>query len=277
MKKGLKKFSKGMLAIFTIKLIILSVVMLIQACESSDDLEISKNKNNFLESIVDLQDDFSKINVQNRNKVTSGGFILQSRDSENLVNLNLTRLDSNQNLEVENFNDVVASINGGNLILNNELDSCGGKNNLCLLVDESKIINTLKPSIALAKDYLMSKGLSEQDIIEALNGRSESFLIPIVQSAISIENEKIAIYNNNNLNYLLGVQNANAQDWNEVGRCAAVAVGADLLYSFGASSATKWGTKALAKMIGKVALRFIGPAGVAVAVVTFSLCMNGWL
>lgn len=65
--------------------------------------------------------------------------------------------------------------------------------------------------------------------------------------------------------------------WGDVGKCAAAAVGADLLWSLTTSDVGVggWKRKALVKAFGKVASRFLGPIGVAIAVVSFSLCLGG--
>ena len=65
--------------------------------------------------------------------------------------------------------------------------------------------------------------------------------------------------------------------WGDVGRCALVAIGADILYSLGAESgegAAKWAVKKLVKTFARVASRFIGPIGTAIAVVSFGICLG---
>lgn len=59
----------------------------------------------------------------------------------------------------------------------------------------------------------------------------------------------------------------------EILECAAVAIGADLLWSLGASTATSWGAAALTRAFTKVASRFLGPIGVAIAGVSFGVCI----
>lgn len=56
-------------------------------------------------------------------------------------------------------------------------------------------------------------------------------------------------------------------------KCAAVAVGADALFALGGSSATARSAAALTRAFSAVAKRFLGPIGVAIAVVSFSLCL----
>jgi hypothetical protein len=61
-------------------------------------------------------------------------------------------------------------------------------------------------------------------------------------------------------------------DWSVIATCAAIAVGADILWSLGDSS-VKWTTKSIVKAFSKVAKRFLGPVGVAIAIVSFGMCI----
>lgn len=61
--------------------------------------------------------------------------------------------------------------------------------------------------------------------------------------------------------------------WADFANCAIVAIGADALYSLAFSGATSWSIPALTSTFTSVAKRFLGPIGVAIAVVSFSLCL----
>ncbi|WP_395043677.1 hypothetical protein [Flavobacterium sp.] len=61
----------------------------------------------------------------------------------------------------------------------------------------------------------------------------------------------------------------------EVFHCAINALGGDALYSLAFSGATSWTAAALTTTFTGVAKRFLGPLGVAIAVVTFGICIAG--
>jgi len=62
--------------------------------------------------------------------------------------------------------------------------------------------------------------------------------------------------------------------WGEIGTCAAVAVGADLIWSLGAETGvTSWAVPQLTRAFSRVAGRFLGPIGVAIAVASFGVCI----
>jgi len=55
--------------------------------------------------------------------------------------------------------------------------------------------------------------------------------------------------------------------------CGAVAIGADALWALGGSSASAWTAAAMTKAFTAIAKRFLGPVGVAIAVVSFGVCL----
>jgi hypothetical protein len=63
-------------------------------------------------------------------------------------------------------------------------------------------------------------------------------------------------------------------DNSEILDCALTALGADAIFALSASSITSWGAAAMTKAFGAVAKRFLGPAGVAIAVITFGICIH---
>lgn len=60
----------------------------------------------------------------------------------------------------------------------------------------------------------------------------------------------------------------------EIFGCALGALGVDFLYAAGwEAHGTKWAIKSISKAFGRIASRFLGPVGVAIAVATFSYCL----
>lgn len=79
-----------------------------------------------------------------------------------------------------------------------------------------------------------------------------------------------------NLPIAEGTFNANLSKltWGEVGNCALSAIGADALYALAFSGASGWSIASLTTAFTGAARRFLGPIGVAIAVVSFALCLN---
>lgn len=57
--------------------------------------------------------------------------------------------------------------------------------------------------------------------------------------------------------------------------CALIALGADALWALGGSAASAWTAAAMTRAFTAVAKRFLGPIGVAIAIVSFGICMAG--
>ena len=139
------------------------------------------------------------------------------------------------------------------------------------------IIDALNPAIHEAKNYLHTKGFTNQEINNMIleeNGQEED-LVPLVMIMTADEQSNTSTA----FNYTsMFVDSSHAQSWGEIGNCAAAAVGADILYSLaieGGGKSDKWKKKAIKKMLKKVASRMLGPVGVAIAVVSFGLYIVG--
>jgi len=63
-------------------------------------------------------------------------------------------------------------------------------------------------------------------------------------------------------------------EFSEVLDCALGAIGADALFAFSGSTASVWTAAAITKAFSAVAKKFLGPVGVAIAVVSFGLCIS---
>jgi len=139
-----------------------------------------------------------------------------------------------------------------------------------LLISEEESLEALNPLIQDSKKYLYGKGFTESEIQEMLaeNNVDESALVPFV--LILMEGEEYQL--NNNIQPLSRQVNI---DWGRVGKCAMEAVGADLIYSFNQSATKTWSKVILKKTFKTVASRVLGPVGVAIAVISFSICCWG--
>ena len=143
------------------------------------------------------------------------------------------------------------------------------------------IATELLPLIASSKQYLYSLGLTEQDIEDMLSeGGTEEDLIIYAKTLTEIELNHVPEFNDSTTISVVfqGVEEplqiAHEEiTGQEILNCALSAIGADVLFSLGASSATSWSVAAMKTAFKKVAQRFLGPIGVAIAVVSFGACI----
>lgn len=154
------------------------------------------------------------------------------------------------------FNDVIAlqdelGISISSTPSSNTIDS--------VFVDTKKVENALEPMVKESKQWLYSRGMSETDIQAMLTeeGATELELVPFVLGCMDAENLQLT-------------RNVN---WEKVGKCALAAIGLDFTAYLSASSATKWEKAILKRTFKSVAKKALGPAGVALAVIDFGLCL----
>lgn len=141
------------------------------------------------------------------------------------------------------------------------------------LSEQNKILNATKPLI----DY--SSKLAKRNSIE-LDDLSSKIAFGGLYAPNDNLNSK---YNENSFKAgnKLSIIKSNASnvkqvmkiDANEVLDCALTAIGADALWAFQGSSAASWSAAAMAKAFTSIAKRFLGPVGVAIAAVSFGLCI----
>lgn len=275
MKNGLNKFTKGMFAIFTIKLIFFGTFFMIQSCnEDSSDIEISSAENSFIESLQISKNNFSNIKINKKSSIE--GSLSKKGGIQEFGEITLVKTNPNQNLEIDNFNQVVDLINIGELEVSSEEILCEDKNTLCLSVEKEETKKALSPAINSAKNYLHKQGFNDSDIVEILKGENDSALVPLVQLMINSETGQVAYNSNDFVNLMLGVQTVNAQNWSKIGKCAKKVFGLDDLSEFRNWKNMKKGAqkKLLRRVAGKMVARYASAwIGVGLIVGEFALCM----
>lgn len=279
------KIAKGMIAIFAIKLTLILAVFTFNAC-SSEDVETSQNNETAFSDALDL----SMSNINSIGVFNTNGAMTRTDGSTKTLHLvkedeqtfnDITFLNS-----VTDFESLVGVKNERNLTLieENPIDV----NNLLgtYIIDEQPIIDALQPSIQEARNYLINvhhftnQGIDQMIIDE---GGTEEDLVPFVMILTSQEQEQssASITFNKSLNLFVNSAYAQQQQhnvitWTEVGICVLGAIGVDLGAALGpevGGKVDKWKMKALTKLFGKVVSRFLGPVGVALAVVSFGTCL----
>ncbi|PTX58237.1 hypothetical protein C8N46_11713 [Kordia periserrulae] len=295
MNTGIKRIGKGLFAIFMIKLTLFVGVLIFQSCQKENDFEIERNeelKQNFLEALKESNYRLEEVK-SNIKLIRYNEFDLKSNDTINWKQVCLERNLQNDALVngdsiitatvVNSLGDVFDLANqiGTRPIVVNEPEPSDNTNNTsnfdyyhtCYYFDETPIMNAISPVVTEAKNYLYQYGFDNQEIQDMIvtEGGTEEDLIPLVMTMVNAEQD-----NSVTMNYLsLFAPSVNAQSWQEVGRCAAYAIGADVLYSLGGGDSSKWTKKSIKKAFKAVAKRLLGPIGVAIAVVSFGLCLLG--
>lgn len=139
-----------------------------------------------------------------------------------------------------------------------------------LSISEEESLLALNPLIQESKIYLYNKGFTESEIQQMLkeNDVDESALVPFV--LLLTEEEE---YQKSILLDPSSLMTRNV-DLNRAGRCAINAL-FDALAGFAQSTAKTWSKAVLKTVFKTVATKMVGPVGVAIAVIDFSLCYWG--
>ena len=134
-------------------------------------------------------------------------------------------------------------------------------------VPDNDIRLALAPLVVEARNYLATKGITEEQVTTMLQeeGAEEINLIPFVRLLTAAEQQQY------------GVRDISLPFVNTVSAgflsCGVAALGGDALYALAFSGAGSWSFATMRGVFAGVAKRFLGPIGVAIAVVSFSVCM----
>ncbi|PKG49704.1 hypothetical protein [Olleya sp. 1-3] len=138
------------------------------------------------------------------------------------------------------------------------------------------INSAIDPSIQTAKDFLLSRDLTDNDILEILDGEDDSALVPLVHGIITVEEEAESLTTIINPLSILGIHTANAQSWGTISGCAVSALGLDSLTTLrDALQGKKITGRALKRAAKKVVKKFaagLSGWGTMIMVAEFAIC-----
>ena len=139
---------------------------------------------------------------------------------------------------------------------------------------QNKILNATKPLIDYSNKLAKINSLSIDDLGSkiALGGMyspNDNLNSKFNAKSFQAYNESSIIKSNS-----LDTKQIMKIDKSEILDCALTALGADAIFALSASGIASWGAAAMTKAFSAVAKRFLGPAGVAIAVITFGICIH---
>ncbi len=261
-----KKFLKGLLALSLLWLLPALGIFMFDSCnkagyESSKQGETARK---FNETLNATRTSLVSISLSNNTS--------QSRETESTENY---YLDFPQETSPEFINDFSSDVSIQSLsdvLVNNGVsidDSVNVNADVIIQIPEAPVRAALQPLVTNAKSYLMAKGITTQQITEMLQEENaeEIDLIPFVKTLVSIEEEQYAVRKIS----LPFVNEAKALP--RFVECGMAALGADAIYALSQSTASSWTWGAMKKAFKTVAKKMLGPIGVAIAVVSFGICM----
>jgi len=282
-KVSLRKIGKGLLAIFVIKLIFFGGFFIVQSCQTESVNSEFNNiaKENFLASLQKTEENLNSVQTKINLKTTLKTNTTKTTSSEVGETTVVCLIDPPKDEEITGFGKLLQVAIDWDLVID-EVDN-GDPSIDCYVVLVQDVQQALNPGVENAKNYFRNQfGFTDDDIVEMLDGEDENLLIPYVIQILALqENEGYVASFENELFSLFGQTafaiNQNSSVGNAIWDCTMEAIGVSaLLETF---SAIQAGNKYLLKKAGvkalkKLAKRFLGPIGIAIAVVDFAFCMN---
>jgi len=277
--RPVKKFSKGMLVLLTLCTLIATCVFIFDSCKKAA-YEHSPSKvanEKFMAALKKNMKAIAEVSVTSVGKPAASSVLSTTQTSESStepIYLNFpTQINSETYSMFQNTNSVQELsdlIRHADAIV--EYDPTTTNINYEIEVPVQNVVASLNPLVNESKQYLYTKGFTEQGIQQMIveQGGTEQDLVPFVMSLTHIEHNQISVARNYSDFF---VNSAYANKMNPYVKCALVAIGADVLWALGGSSASAWTMVAMKKAFGAVAKRLLGPIGVALAVVSFGVCL----
>lgn len=264
----IKRFSKGLIAIFSLKIPLFLVFLLIQSCSSDIlDSEFKESNKSFIESIQTTKSALSSIQLKRTNR---GRYSSAPSEQLNDDDLYLILPEGTENPDgLDDFNDIVNSVNDFNAIVSYQESATG----ILFNIPTNEVVSALDPSLIEARSYLIMKGFTDFEIDQMVldEGGQDHDLIPLVMLMVQIENQG-EIQEQASFTFFNSAF-AGELTWEDYVRCAIVGIGADVLYALGGSNGKTWAKAAMKKAFKSVAKRLLGPIGVAISVASFGVCI----
>lgn len=277
-----KKYAKGMLAILAVKLVAVGFVFTLDSCKKQE-LKNSYNYEGNTKFRAAIEENKSVVgatiltNLVNSKATSRNAFSATSNTTNEEFPIYVD-FPSPVTTEIQAQFDNINSLQSLSNLLQStnavvQYEPTASNSNYSLSVDTNAVTTSLNPLVQDSKEFLYTKGFTEQDIQQMLVEENAVETDLIALAMVITENEATyPVARNYSSSF---VNSAQALTWSEVGHCASHALGMDVLFSLGSSGATVWTMGAIKTAFKSVAKRMLGPIGVAIAVVDFGFCLAG--
>lgn len=279
----MEKITKGIISILIMGGLLTFTQIVLNACQS-DDVELySDSSKSLLTEFANCNDVFATktvvVNGASHPYATraigqnvSDKLCYISVDFPSNTEKSVTKLCNS----VQTVNDIVElrNISNAKLTVNPEFT----KSDFQIVVSENNINEVLDPLIEKSKAFLRSRGFTNAEIQDMLeeNNADESQLVALVMTICEDEAkanmEAKASRANSMYDFNIFATPTYAMDAAGYTRCALKALGLDFIGSAWQSSCKCWAKAAMKTAFKSIAKRMLGPVGVAIAVVEFSMC-----
>lgn len=276
-----KKFSKGMLALLTLNLIVVLSVFIFDSCKKAayENSDAKQANTKFLTALEKNKKSITSVSFSKKaNHNTMARSVAPASDEIAVYVQFPTQEVTDQAYSLyqntESMQGIVDLVHEADAVI--QYESTPTNSNYQINVPIETIVNSLNPLVQESKQYLYTKGFSEQDIQQMIaeENAEEIDLIPFVMALTRAENTQ-AVARNNYSGFFVNSAYARAITWSDAGACAVAALLGDFAgFAYG-SSATVWSMAAMKTAFKSIAKKMFGPVGVAIAVAEFGICLTG--
>ncbi len=274
-----QKFSKGMLVILTFNLLLVLSVFIFDSCRKASYEKSGEGLANarFVAALEKNKSTIGNISFSASKNKTTVARAVAPPDDELIVYMQFPDAVNPETetvfQNIHSMDGLVDLIHEAKATLQYEPNSTNTDYPLSLPLET--ITNSLAPLIIESKEYLYSKGFTEQDIQQMIaeEGAAEIDLIPFVMALTSVENMQPTVKRRSG--FLVNSLAARTITWSDAAACAVAALLGDFAgFAYG-STASVWSVGAMKAAFKAVAKKALGPVGVAIAVAEFGLCLTG--
>jgi hypothetical protein len=285
--------AKGFVRTFAVNVALFLVIFTFQACSTEENPEPEVTNDSFAKTL-----EFTTFNLVHNLQLSNVTDLPVKKHSTSellyLLNLNGQKLANTDFINsIQNLEDLVMARNAYGLDIRtgsqmaaiakndaaNGQDIPPGEEPVSVHeIDEAEAIAMLQPMIEEARAYLESQGFT-QDEIDAMIAENEGTEYDLVLLALLMQELQNIPQDGNAVDAATGDEGAVAMSQGneltdqEIINCIIIAIGADALWALGGSGASSWAKKDIKRAFKAIAKRFLGPIGVAIAVVSFGLCI----
>jgi len=264
------KLCKGL---FVIYLFLLAITFAIQSCKKTENIYSDKKAELFLEKVKVFRNTVNTFTVNpiNQLNLKKNNYSPNNSNEEEVYHVLFDEMPINPDFSYD--------INGIATLINNyggTLSTTPSDTSIIFSASPVIVSNSLQPLINEAKVYLNARGLSNAEIENMIieENTQEYDLVPFATALANYEISGNSGITSNFENIL--ISSAYAAEDPSILHCIGVALGVDALWALGGSNASAWTAAGMKTAFKSVAKRFLGPIGVAIAVVSFGLCMGGY-
>lgn len=272
LKLGFKKYLRGMVGIFVIKLCVFGLIATNQSCITEDSFPETNAKQLFLSELKITAEKIKNVRTKKR-ILTQDAILKKSNENGILQVVEEVTIICTKDMIVPSDSTTTQKVTLEDFILLDIKpisDETLEDNEFCYSFSNEDVQSAIAPLTSASSDYLKAKGFTDNEIIEMLDGEDESYLIPIIMEATRNQNPIASSFLNN------FVETAYAQG--SVRDCflesTGIAAGVALIAALTATTLDKTLViKLMKRAVKKIGGRVLGGVGLALMILDFTYCV----